>query len=83
MTTPFEIVGGAGEAETAAIAAVVTHVLQEQAEVRAVPLLQPRPSPWVVAWRAREVAPSLPSQPGYRSPAQGRTDPEGFESEER
>jgi hypothetical protein len=82
VTAPFEIVGGAGEAETAAIAAVVTRVLQEQAEVRAVPPVQPRPSPWVVAWRPREAAASLPSQPGYRPPTRGGTDEEGLASEE-
>ncbi len=76
MTAPFEIVGGAGEAETAAIAAAITRVLRDEAEARGAPPPQPRPSAWVVAWRPREVPAPLPSHT-YESPVPTEAESDG------
>jgi len=67
MNAEFEIVGGAGEPEAAAIGAVIACLLSEEAEVRADPCRPPKPSPWVVAWRPREVPTPLPSHT-YEAP---------------
>ena len=57
----FEIVGGAGPQETAAIMAVVAHLTAEEAAARATPSQRPRQSAWVLAWRPRPSAPPMPS----------------------
>ena len=57
----FEIVGGAGPAETAAILAVISHVATEEAAARAIPSQRPRQSSWVLAWRPRQAVVALPS----------------------
>ncbi len=82
MTAPFEIVGGAGEAEAAAIAAVITRVLLDEAEVRAVPPRQPRPSSWVVACRPRETPGPLSSHT-YESPGRTKIDSAEVDPEEQ
>lgn len=62
MTTPrFEISGGAGHEEAAAIAAVIAALLEDEANALAVPPQAPRQSSWVLAWRPRDVPAPLPS----------------------
>lgn len=57
----FQIAGGAGPEETAAIMAVISHLLAEDAAARATPSQRPRQSAWVLAWRPRPSMPPLPS----------------------
>ena len=61
-TPAYEIVGGPGAAETAAILAVMAHLTEEEAAARAAPAARPRQSAWVLAWRPRPATPALPSQ---------------------
>lgn len=64
----FEISGASTEEESAAIAAVVAHVLAEEAETLAAPPPRPRQSDWVLAWRPRvPVLGSRPSAPVHPS----------------
>ncbi len=51
MTVRYEIIGGAGPYEAAAIAAAIAAVISEQIEAAATPPQRPRQSPWVVAGR--------------------------------
>jgi hypothetical protein len=57
----FDVVGGAGPEETAAIAAVVNAIAAEEASAAATPAQAPRQSSWVLAWRPRDVPAPLPS----------------------
>lgn len=53
----FEIRGGAGPYEAAAIAAVIAHISEEQAVAASAPVLRAQPSAWVAAlWAEREIA---------------------------
>ena len=61
MSDDSTITGGAGPMETAAILAVVSRILQEEAQRAARPVTAPRQSGWVLAWRPREVHAPLPS----------------------
>ncbi len=56
-----KITGGAGLEETAAIIAVIGHLIEEDASARAVPSQRPRQSAWVLAWRPRHNTTPLPS----------------------
>ncbi len=59
MTAPkFEIKGGAGPYEVAAIVSAVLRVLAEE-EAKAIRPPPPRPHPWVLAGRARPPQPPL------------------------
>jgi len=57
----FEISGRPSTEETAAIAAVVDAVFEEEARVLATPVQVPRQSSWVLAWRPRDIPAPLPS----------------------
>lgn len=57
----FEVVGGAGPEETAAIAAIVNAIAEEEASALATPTQVPSQSSWVLAWRPRDVPAPLPS----------------------
>jgi hypothetical protein len=57
----FDISGRAGHEETAAVAAVIAALIDEEAEVLATPPRAPRQSSWVLAWRPRDVPAPLPS----------------------
>ncbi len=61
MSGRFEVVGGAGHEETAAIAAVIAVVAGEESAQRAKPVQAPRQSSWVLAWRPRDTPTPLPS----------------------
>lgn len=61
MTAPLEITGGAGPETTAAIMAVVTHLVGEEEKQLAHPPRPPRQPAWVLAWRPREIPALLPS----------------------
>ena len=61
MTPRFEIVGRAGHEETAAVAAVIAALLDDEANAMATPPQAPRQSSWVLAWRPRDVPTPLPS----------------------
>ena len=61
MTPRFEISGGAGPEEAAAIAAVIALLLEDEANALATPPQAPRQSSWVLAWRPRDVPAPLPS----------------------
>jgi len=61
MSPRFEVVGAAGAAETAAIAAVIAALHEEEATALATPSRPPRQSSWVLAWRPREIPAPLPS----------------------
>ncbi|MFQ5947600.1 MAG: hypothetical protein ACE5KX_01900 [Acidimicrobiia bacterium] len=71
MTDPgFEIVGGAGPQEAAAILAAVALVLSEQAVAAALPPGRIGQGPWVLSGRPRSVAGPLrprptPAVPGW------------------
>ena len=56
-----EITGGAGPEETAAIAAVIASLIDEEQSAASRPALAPRQSGWVLSWRPRELPPPLPS----------------------
>lgn len=57
----FEASGRPSTEETAAIAAVVNAVLEEEANALATPVQVPRQSSWVLAWRPRDIPAPLPS----------------------
>ncbi len=57
----FDVVGGAGPEETAAIAAIVNAIAEEEASAAATPAQVPRQSSWVLAWRPRDIPAPLPS----------------------
>lgn len=61
MTQRLEITGGAGHEETAAIAAVIAALVEDEANALANPAQSPRQSSWVLAWRPRDVPAPLPS----------------------
>jgi hypothetical protein len=61
MNPRFEIKGRAGHEETAAVAAVIAALLEEEANALATPAQAPRQSSWVLAWRPRDVPTPLPS----------------------
>lgn len=61
MNPRFEISGRAGHEETAAVAAVIAALLEEEANALAIPAQAPRQSSWVLAWRPRDVPAPLPS----------------------
>lgn len=60
----FAVSGGPTEEESAAIGAVVAHVLSQEADVVAKPPPRPRQSDWVLAWKPRvprlQLAPEAP-----------------------
>ena len=55
MSFCFEVVGGAGERETAAILAALTRLSEEQALVEAAPPERPSPGRWVQGGRPAPV----------------------------
>jgi hypothetical protein len=57
----YEIRGGATPEVTAAIGALVAHLTEGEVAARAHPPRRPRQSPWVLAWRPREIPATLPS----------------------
>ncbi len=57
----YEITGGADAETAAAIGAIISHLLDGEATARAQPSRRPRPSPWALAWRPREIPAPLPS----------------------
>ncbi len=57
----IEIRGGAGLEEAAAIGAVITYLLEEEATAGSAPSSRPNQSPWVVAGLPRHVPNPLPS----------------------
>lgn len=57
----FQVSGGAGHVETAAIAAVISAILAQESAVLGTPTQTPRQSSWVLAWRPRDVPAPLPS----------------------
>ena len=61
MNPRFDISGRAGHEETAAVAAVIAALIDEEAEALATPQRAPRQSSWVLAWRPRDVPAPLPS----------------------
>lgn len=62
MSDPrYEITGGADAEVAAAVGAVILHLLDREAAARAQPPRRPRQSPWVLAWRPREIPTPLPS----------------------
>jgi hypothetical protein len=61
MTPRFEVAGGAGHQETAAIAAAIAALVEEEMTALATPVQAPRQSSWVLAWRPRDIPTPLPS----------------------
>lgn len=61
MSPVFEIKGRAGHEETAAVAAVIAALIEEEANALATPPQAPRQSSWVLAWRPRDIPTPLPS----------------------
>lgn len=61
MKHRFELEGRADAEETAAIAAVIAALAEEEAAAMASPPGVPRQSSWVLAWRPRDVPTPLPS----------------------
>ncbi|MDX2467009.1 MAG: hypothetical protein QNL12_06830 [Acidimicrobiia bacterium] len=61
MSGRFEITGGAGHEETAAVAAVIAALVEEESAQRDHPAEAPRQSSWVLAWRPRDTPTPLPS----------------------
>jgi len=62
VTSPrYEIRGGADPAVAAAIGAVITHLLGEEAAARSQPLRRPRQTAWALAARPRDIPDPLPS----------------------
>ena len=55
MTIRFEIVGGAGPMETAAIMAAIIRIAEEQDWARAFPPARPEQGRWVLSGRPRPV----------------------------
>ncbi len=58
------ITGGAGTDESAAIAAVIAHLLEQEAAAAARPTKRPRQSDWIRAWRPQNVTAAARSHPG-------------------
>lgn len=56
MTMRFEVVGGAGPQETAAIMAALARVFEEQVAAAAVPPMRPSQGRWVLSGRPRPVS---------------------------
>lgn len=52
----IEISGGVTDEESAAITAVVAHLLSKEAEMLAAPPPRPQQSAWVRAWQPRPMA---------------------------
>ncbi len=61
MNSGFEVSGGAGHQETAAIAAAIAALVEDERTALATPLQAPRQSSWVLAWRPRDIPTPLPS----------------------
>jgi hypothetical protein len=62
VTEPsYQIQGGAEPEVAAAIGAVISMLLVGEATARSHPAKRPRQSPWVLAWRPREIPAPLPS----------------------
>ena len=59
----FEIVGGAGPAETAAIMAALTRVFEEQAASDAIPAMRPTQGRWVLSGRPRPLSGPFATRP--------------------
>jgi hypothetical protein len=57
----YEVSGRPSHEETAAIAAVIDAVIEEESRALATPAQVPRQSSWVLAWRPRDVPAPLPS----------------------
>ena len=57
----FEVSGRPSHEETAAIAAVINAIVEEEATALATPVSTPRQSSWVLAWRPRDIPAPLPS----------------------
>lgn len=57
----YKVTGGAGPEESAAIAAVISAITEEEANAAATPAQVPRQSSWVLAWRPRDIPAPLPS----------------------
>ncbi len=57
----FEIKGGADPEVAAAIGAVIVHLLDREAVVRAQPVRRPRQSAWALVARPRDIPDPLPS----------------------
>jgi hypothetical protein len=57
----FEVSGRPSHEETAAIAAVINAIVEDEANALATPVQAPRQSSWVLAWRPRDVPAPLPS----------------------
>lgn len=81
MSLCFDIVGGAGPGETAAILAALTRLVEEQALADAVPPQRPSPGRWVDSGRPAQVANPFTHRPssglegwsaGPEDPAAGR-----------
>lgn len=58
---PHQIMGGADPEVAAAIGAVIALIVDNEAVALAQPRRPPRQSPWVLAWRPREIPAPLPS----------------------
>lgn len=79
MTPPrFEIRGGADPGMAAAIGAVVAHLLDQEASMRAQPARRPRQSAWALAARPRDIPDPLPSHtydaPGWSTSTEPATE---------
>ena len=61
MSPHFEVAGGAGHHETAAIATAIAALVEEEMTALATPEQAPRQSSWVLAWRPRDIPTPLPS----------------------
>jgi hypothetical protein len=57
----IEISGRPGHEEAAAVVAVISALLEEEANALATPAQAPRQSSWVLAWRPRDIPTPLPS----------------------
>lgn len=67
----YEIQGGAEPEVAAAIGALIAYLTNAESMARAQPSRRPRQSPWVLAWRPREIPAPLPS---HTYDAQGWTE---------
>jgi hypothetical protein len=63
VTVRFEIVGGAGPRETAAIMAALARAFEEQVRAEAEPPMRPTQGKWVLSGRPRPVAGPLTTRP--------------------
>lgn len=66
----IEIKGGAGPAETAAVVAVVTHLIAEETSARGSSTDPAAQSPWVLAWRTSTIPAPLTTR-SFRPPDWG------------